>query len=128
MGIEPLSATLRVQAYLGGGRCVHPVVTEGRCVDLAATRNAVADEPMPFTCLRCCCGRRASLTLSTTRRKTSFGFLTVSSPSLGSGRTLSSSKSAATRNPRAYAPIRPGTVWGIGEGEILIVGPPVRAQ
>jgi len=37
-----------------------PVVTEGRCVDLAVTRSVVADEPMPFTCLRCCCARRVS--------------------------------------------------------------------
>ena len=27
------------------------VVTEGRCVDLAVTRSAVAGEPMPFTSL-----------------------------------------------------------------------------
>jgi hypothetical protein len=86
VGNEPLTATLRVQAYLGGGRCVDPVVTEGRCADLAVTRSAGAAELTPSTSLRCCCARRVSQTSSTTRRKTSFASLTVGSPSLGSGR------------------------------------------
>jgi hypothetical protein len=51
--------------------------------------------------LRWCCGRRASWTLSTTRKKTSFASRTVGLPSLGSGRTQISLRSAANSDESA---------------------------